>query len=147
MVCAPCGNLWLSSVRQNRDRARPAGGSAMHLDRKADDLEAVGRQLLQIVELLEVRIADLAAGAMAFPDQAGVAGFLHALLRVRERRVPAPPVGADEAYAALQHPQRGGLAHAAAGVDVVGLAIAAAGAGIDHDDLERAQGVADALEL
>src|SRR5262249_32607018 len=90
--CAASGER---SPRQNRDRAGPAGGAAVHLDGEANDLEAVGRQQFEIVQLLEMRITDLAPGAVALPDQIDVAGFLHALARERERRVPAPAVGAD----------------------------------------------------
>ena len=38
-------------------------------------MKPVGRQRFEIVQLLEVAIADLAAGLVAFPDQAGVAGL------------------------------------------------------------------------
>ena len=119
----------------------------MHLHRKAHHVEPVGRQQLEIVQLLEMRIADLATGAMAFPDQAGIAGLGHLAPRVRERRVPAPAVGADQAHAALQHPQRRRLAHAAAGIDVVVLAVLRPGRGVHHHDLQRLQRVADALQL
>src|SRR5262245_66619582 len=104
----------------------------MNLDRETHHLKPVGWQLFQVVELLEMRVADLAAGAMAFPDQAGVAGLLHALAGVRERRVPAPAVGADQAHAALQQIKRSRLAHAAAAVDEVLFAVAAAGPRIDR---------------
>jgi hypothetical protein len=39
------------------------------------------------------------------------------------------------------------VAHAAARTQVVALAVAAAGAGVDDDDLQRRQGVADAVEF
>src|SRR5262249_36269709 len=137
----------LSLTRQDGDGAGPARRGAMYLDREADHLEAVGREHFEIVQLLEMRMADLAAGAMAFPDQADVAGLLHFAASVGERRVPAPAVGADQAHAALKQPQRRRLAHAAAAVDIVVLAVARAGAGIDQHDLERPDAVADPLEL
>src|SRR5262245_60417942 len=56
------------------DRARPACGTAAHLHWKAAHYESLGRQRFEIVQLLDVAIADLAAGLVAFPDQAGVAG-------------------------------------------------------------------------
>src|SRR5581483_11753038 len=52
----------------DRDRACPAGGAAAHLHREAAHGEAFGRERLEIVQLLDVAVADLAAGAMAFPD-------------------------------------------------------------------------------
>src|SRR5581483_11067808 len=63
--CGRCEPL----VPQDRNRARPARGATMHFDGEAHDLEAVRRQRFQIVQFLQMRIADLAAGAVAFPDQ------------------------------------------------------------------------------
>src|SRR5258706_6962879 len=71
---------------EDGDGAGPAGRSAADLDREAADREAVARQRLEVVQLLEVAVADLAAGLVAFPDQAGVAGFLVLRLGVDERR-------------------------------------------------------------
>src|SRR6516162_8548014 len=89
-------------LRDDRDGARPAGGTAAHFDRKAAHHEPSGRQRFEIVELLDVAIADLAAGSVAFPDQTRVAGGEIFLLGVDERRVPAPAVGAGHAHAALE---------------------------------------------
>src|SRR5260370_1269343 len=102
------------SARNDSDGAGPAGGSAVDLDREADDLEPVGRQLIELVEFFQMRIADLAAGAMAFPDQRGVAARVDPGAGVGERRVPAPGIGADQAHALAQQPQRRLAAHAAA---------------------------------
>src|SRR5579871_1751643 len=66
---------------------------------------------------------------------------------MREGRIPAPAIGADEAYAAIEHPERRGLAHAAARIDIIVLAIARARARVDDHDLEWAKLMADALEL
>jgi 4-carboxymuconolactone decarboxylase len=55
---------------EDRHRARPAGRGAADLVREAADGEAVRRQGLQVVQLLEVAVADVAAGLVAFPDQA-----------------------------------------------------------------------------
>src|SRR5437588_1058453 len=131
----------------DRDGPRPAGGGAADLHRKARDREAVAGQRFQIVQLLEVAVADLAASLVPFPDQRGVAGPLELCLRVHERRVPRPRVGAGHAYAALEQVQRRLAAHARARRDVVGPAVGRARAGVDDDDLERPQRVADALQL
>src|SRR5262249_7378754 len=56
------------------DGARPAGGAAAHLHRKAAHHEAIGRQGFEIAELLDMAIADFAARPVALPDQAGVTG-------------------------------------------------------------------------
>jgi hypothetical protein len=45
----------------------------MHLYGAADDFEAVGRQHRQVLQFFQVRVANLALGAMAFADQTGVA--------------------------------------------------------------------------
>ena len=55
----------------------------MHLTGAADDLEAVGRQQLQVLQFFQVRVPSLALGAMAFAGQTGVASLLH-LRRVNE---------------------------------------------------------------
>ena len=48
----------------------------MHLYGAADDFEAVGRQHRQVLQFFQVRVANLALGAMAVADQTGVAGHL-----------------------------------------------------------------------
>src|SRR5262245_52707551 len=95
------------------DRARPAGGTAAHLDRKAAHHEFLGGQRFEIVQLLDVAIADLTAGLVALPDQAGIAGGEIFLPGVDEGRVPAPAVGAGDAHAALEQLERSLAAHAA----------------------------------
>ena len=92
-------------------------------------------------------VADVAPGLVAFPDQAGVVAFGVFHRRVLEGRVPAPGVGARQAHAALEQVHRGLVAHAAAGRHEVVVAVAAAGAGVDDDDLQGLERVADALEL
>ena len=54
---------------EHGDRTRPAGRSSADLDREARDREAVTRQRLEIVQLLEVAVADVATGLVTFPDQ------------------------------------------------------------------------------
>jgi len=61
----------------------------MHLTGAADDLEAVGRQQLQVLQFFQVRVPSLALGAMAFADQTGVASLLH-LRRVNENGAANP---------------------------------------------------------
>src|SRR5262249_41668034 len=60
----PMWHVWTdrnpSSLRHDRHGAGPAGGAAVHLHGEAHDLEAVGRQQFEIVQLLEMRVADLA---------------------------------------------------------------------------------------
>src|SRR2546429_5851588 len=63
---------------------------------------------LPILQLLEVAVADLAAGLVALPDQRGVAGLLELRLRVHERRVTRQRVGARHAHAARSEERRVG---------------------------------------
>jgi hypothetical protein len=79
----PGNRVCAASRRQNRDGARPTGRGAMHLYGAVDDFEAVGRQHLQVLQFFQVRVANLALGAMAFAAQTGVASLLH-LRRVNE---------------------------------------------------------------
>jgi hypothetical protein len=72
------------------------------------------RASLEVVQLLQVAVADVAARLVAFPDQARVPVRLVLLGGVHERRVPAPGVGAGEAHAALQQVHGRLVAHAAA---------------------------------
>src|SRR3974377_369952 len=80
-----------SSV-DNRHRARPSGETAAHFHRKATHHETGRRQRLEIVQLLDMAIADLAAGAMTFPDQLGIARLGVFLYFVYRGRVPARPI-------------------------------------------------------
>src|SRR5580692_3528143 len=52
------------------DSARPACRSTFDLHREAGDQEAGRRQALQIVQLFDMAVADMASGLVAFPDQA-----------------------------------------------------------------------------
>src|SRR2546425_2714869 len=135
------------STVDDGDRAGPAGGGAADLHRETGDREAVAGQRLEVVQLLEVAVADLAPGLVPLPDQRGVAGLLEFRLRMNERRVPRPGVGARHAHAALEQVQRRLPAHARARRHVVGLAVGRARARVDDDDVERTQRVADALQL
>src|ERR1700731_67866 len=56
-----------ASSIHHRHAARPARRRCFDLDRKAGDLEAERRQLVEVGELFHVAVADLAAGFVAFP--------------------------------------------------------------------------------
>src|SRR6185437_16433581 len=66
--------IWRSII-EDRHRPSPAGRAAAHFHRKAAYREALGRQGFEIVQFLDMAVADFAPGAMAFPDQLGVAGL------------------------------------------------------------------------
>src|ERR1700675_4595442 len=104
-----------ASAVQNRDRPGPARGCALDLDRETRHGESGRGQLLEIVQLFDVAIADVAARLVAFPDQAGILGFGVFLRGIDERRVPAPAVDAGQPHAALQEIHRRLITHAAAG--------------------------------
>ena len=72
-------------------------------------------QGFEVVQLFQVAVADVAAGLVAFPDQAGVVGLAVLLGGVHEGRVPAPGVGAGRAHAAFEQVHGGLVAHAAPG--------------------------------
>src|SRR5947207_2684247 len=136
-----------SDFLDNGDRTGPAGGAAAHLDRKAAHGESGCRQRFEIVQLLDVAIADLAARLMAFPDQAGIAGGEVFFPRVDERSVPTPAVGAGHAHAAFEQIERRFAAHAATLRDVVGASIRRTGAGVHQHDLERREAMPYAAKL
>src|SRR6185312_12606037 len=79
---------------ENRDRPRPAGGGALDLYWKARHHKTGRRQLLQIVQLLNVAIADVTPGLVAFPDQARIPGLGIFLRGIDKGRVPTPAVDA-----------------------------------------------------
>src|SRR2546426_3634612 len=91
---------------EDRDGARPAGRSGADFHRKAADPEPGRRQLLEIVQLLQMAIADLAAGLVALPDQARVAGLQIFFPRVNERGIPAPAVDPGHPHPALEQIER-----------------------------------------
>src|SRR5579872_4216994 len=93
------GSAFTASFFDDRHGARPAGRGALDLHRETDDREAGRGQSLQVVQLLEMAIADMAAGFVPFPDQRRVLRLGEFLGRVDERRVPAPSVGAGQAHA------------------------------------------------
>ena len=79
----------------NGHDARPAGGGLFDLGRETRDREAVGRQNFEIVQLLDMAIADVAAGLVAFPDQRGVVGcsiFLAVWTKGASQLQPSIPV-------------------------------------------------------
>src|SRR5262245_34289900 len=105
------------SLIDDRHGARPASGTSAHFDRKAAHHETIGRQRFEVVELLDMAISDLAAGAMALPDQARITGREILLLGVHERRIPGPAVGPGHAHAALEQVERCLATHAGAFAD------------------------------
>src|SRR6476659_5241660 len=134
------------SAFDDRHRPRPAGGRALDLDRETRHGEPGRGQLLEVVQLFDVAVADVASGLVAFPDQAGIPGFGVFLRGVDEGCIPAPAVNAGQAHPALEQIHRRLIAHAAAGIDVILPAVFGSGAGVDDDDLERRKRVADTLE-
>src|SRR3981189_965501 len=92
---------WQPLLLEDRHRARPAGGGAADLVREAGDGEAMAGQRLEIVQLLEVAVADVAAGFVALPDDRRIVILGPFLGGEIERRVPAPGVGAGPANALL----------------------------------------------
>jgi len=69
----------------HRHTPRPSRRRRFDLYGEAAHLEAERRQLVEVGELFPVAIADLAAGLMAFPDDAGVAVFEEALVMVQHK--------------------------------------------------------------
>src|SRR5665213_1160376 len=136
-----------SQLVENGDSPGPAAGSGADLHREAAHHETLRRQHFEIVQLLDVAIADLAAGTVALPDDGGVLALREAVLGVDERRVPTPAIGAGDAHAALQEIERRLAAHAAAARDIIRLAVGFAGGGVDQHDFERLERMIDAFEL
>src|SRR6516164_4147496 len=134
------------SIKQ-RHGAGPAGRAAFHFVREARDDEAVVWKPFQIAQLLHMAIGNLAAGFVAFPDDRWVMRFEPALAGVHEGRVPAPGIDAGDAHAARGQIKRGVAAHAAAGGEVLIGADAARSAGVDENDVERLEVMADAFEF
>src|SRR5882757_11063431 len=85
---------------KDRHRAGPACRGTLDLHRKTRHHEAGRRQLLEIMQLFDMAIADVAAGLVAFPNHAGIPGLGIFLRGVDERRVPAPAVDAGQPDAA-----------------------------------------------
>ena len=133
-----------SSRVQERDGADEAGRAFLDLVWEARDPEAVGGKLVEVGQFLHLPVADVAACLMAFPDDPGVPAVGKPLAGERERRIPAPSVGADNPDAPLKQAKCRLAPHAAAGVDVARLPVPCARRGIDDDDFERLDRVTDA---
>ena len=82
------------------------------------------------MQLLNMAVADLTAGPMAFPDQLGIVGLCVAPLGVDKGRVPASAIGTGDMHAALKQIERGLAPHADAGRHVIVVTDAASGARI-----------------
>src|SRR5690606_17846271 len=61
-----------ASLLDDRHGACPAGRCRFDFHRKARNGKSEGRKLLEIMQLLHVRVADLAAGFVPFPEQTPV---------------------------------------------------------------------------
>src|SRR5262249_37918033 len=96
-------------------RPGPAGRAAPDLHRKAADGEAPGWQRLEIVQLLDMAVADLPAGVVALPGQACVPGRQILFPGMDEGGIPAPAVGAGDPRPALEQVEGGLAPHAAPG--------------------------------
>ncbi len=127
--------------------AGPPRRGRVDLHREAADLESAGGQGFQVVQFLQVAVADVTADPVPFPDDRRIALARIAFRGVGEGRVPTPGVGAGQPHAVVEEIAGGLAAHAAAGVHVVRVTVAGTGGGVDHDDLERAQPVADAVQF
>ena len=117
---------------EQRHAAGPARRGGFDLDGEAAHFETEWRQLVEVGQLFHMAITDVAAGLVAFPDDARVAGLEKPLMREREWRVPAPAVDAGDADALLEQKKRCLAAHAAARVEVPGLAIGRRRRGVDE---------------
>src|SRR5215831_18494412 len=90
---SPSGPQSLRRVAlENGDSPGPACRRGADLHWKTRDQKSVGRQRFQIVQLLDVAIADLAARFVPLPDDRGIAARREALGGVNERRIPRPAV-------------------------------------------------------
>src|SRR6516162_4162358 len=147
IICGCSPNRGCSLVLQDRHSPRPTGGGGFDLDGEAGNREAVRWQRLQVVQLLDVAVANLAASPVAFPDELGVLGGSIPLGRVREGRIPGPGVGAGDLDAPGGQIERGLPAHAAAAWHVVRRAVASPRRRVDEDDVERPQRMAETLQF
>jgi hypothetical protein len=125
----------------------PTSRRALDLRWKAAHGKAGRGQGFEVVQLLDVTIADVTTRLVALPDDGGVVGRGVALGCMNEWRVPAPAVGARYAHSLLEQVERCLGPHAAARGDIVRLAVFHPGAGVDDHDLEWLQRMADAAEL
>src|SRR5215210_368425 len=119
----------------------------MDLYGEADHLEPVVRQLLQVGQLLDLAVRDLASRKVPFPDNGRVVVQLEPGSGEGERRIPAPRVGADEPDPPARQVQRGRSPHSAPTIEVIFLTVACAGRGIYEDDIAWGQFVPDAQQL
>src|ERR1700677_1569279 len=89
----------------DRHRPRPTCRGALDLGWEARDGEAGRWQRLEVVQFLDMAIADVTAGLMTFPDERGVVRLAVALRRMDEGRVPAPAVRSSHPNALSQKMQ------------------------------------------
>src|SRR5687767_14888088 len=98
----------------------------MDLHREAGHLETGRRQRLQVMQLLDVAVTDLAARAMTFPDHRRITILGVLLGRETERSIPAPRVRTGQPNAHLEKVNRGVVTDAAPTRDVVVLTVVSA---------------------
>ena len=77
-----CGSPDDSSI-EDRYRSRPPGGGAADLGREAAYGEAVARQGFEVVQLLQMAVANFTARLVTFPDQPCVTGLGELLGRLQ----------------------------------------------------------------
>src|SRR6185437_2811591 len=119
------------------DRPCPSGRPAPHFDWKTADREASGWQRLKIVQFFDMAISDIAAGSMSLPNERGIPSLGIFFHRIYEGRIPAPAVGAGDAYSPFKQIKCRFASHAATLGDIVGPAVGGARARIYYDDLKR----------
>lgn len=73
---------------KNRDGAGPTCRGLVYLYREAGHHEAACGQLLEIVQFLDMAIANIAAGLVAFPNDTGITGLSVSFSRIYKRCVP-----------------------------------------------------------
>jgi hypothetical protein len=89
--CAACNastNLATHSSTMATARVQPA--DVRDLDWKARNHKALRWQHLEIVQLLDMAVTDVAPSLVSLPDQAGIAGLREFLRGVKKRRVRIP---------------------------------------------------------
>lgn len=75
----------------NRNGAGPSGRRAADLNREAANRKTTRRRRLQIVQFLQMTVADLVPSLVPLPDQPGIAGLGIAFFCVQERESQLQP--------------------------------------------------------
>src|SRR5699024_1892510 len=120
---------------QNRDCSSPSGGGRMNFHWETGDFEAKGWKCFEIVQLLDVTIADFSSRFMTFPDHTGVPLSGKPFRRVHERRIPAPCSGASDPHSLLEKVQSCISADPAPPRYVVIFPVAGTSGSINHNNV------------